>query len=180
VTPADSELITRCVTLNETAAFGELVLRHQSAVRRFLRHLTGGNGALADDIAQETFLQAHRGLERYRGGSRFDVWLLGIAYNLFRNASRRRRLENRAPEADVDGLEAPATGRLADLRQDMAAALEQISPDERLALRMSFQMGLSHGEIASALGWPVGTVKTHIARGKERLREMLLPWKVSP
>ncbi len=180
MTPADPELIARCLTLDDTPAFGELVLRHQSMVRRFLRHLTRGNAALADDLAQETFVQAFRGLGRFRGDSRFEVWLLGIAYNHFRNSRRRTRPENQAPETDMDDLEATPDGRLTDLRQDLASALGQISGDEQLALRMSFQLGLSHAEIAESLGWPVGTVKTHIARGKERLRDILLPWKVSP
>ncbi len=180
MTPADPELIARCLTLNDTAAFGELVLRHQSAVRRFLRHLTRGNAAWADDLAQETFLQAYRGLGRFRGDSRFEVWLLGIAHNHFRNLSRRLRRENPAAPDEIDALEAAPDDRLADLRQDLHSALGRIPDDEQLALRMSFQLGLSHGEIAAALGWPVGTVKTHIARGKERLRELLQPWKVSP
>jgi RNA polymerase sigma factor (sigma-70 family) len=180
VTPADTELVARCLNLYDTAAFGELVLRHQSAVRRFLRHLTRGNAALADDLAQETFLQAYRGLGRFRGSSRFEVWLLGIAYNHFRNLSRRMRREYQAAPAEMEALEATPTGRLADLRQDLATALAQISGDEQLALRMSFEIGLSHGEIAHTLGWPVGTVKTHIARGKDRLRDLMLPWKVSP
>jgi RNA polymerase sigma factor (sigma-70 family) len=179
VTPADPELIARCLKHNDTAAFGELVLRHQSAVRRFLRHMTRGNAAWADDLAQETFLQAYRGLGRFRGASRFEVWLLGIAFNRFRNSSRQMRRENPAPQAEMDSLEAPHTGRLADLRNDLESALKQIPDNEHLALRMNFQLGLSHSEIADALGWPVGTVKTHVARGKERLRDILLPWKVS-
>jgi RNA polymerase sigma factor (sigma-70 family) len=180
VIQADSELIARCLALNDTSAFGELVLRHQSAVRRFLRHLTRGNAALADDLAQETFLQAYRGLARFRSESRFEVWLLGIAYNHFRNSHRRLRRENAATACELDGLVAPSTGRLSDLQQDMDAALASLSLDEQTALRMSFQIGLSHGEIATALQWPLGTVKTHIARGKDRLRELLLSWKVSP
>jgi RNA polymerase sigma-70 factor (ECF subfamily) len=180
VIPADSLLIARCLTLDDTAAFGELVLRHQSVVRRFLRHLTRGDAARADDLAQDTFVRAYRGLDGFRGESRFEVWLLGIAYNRFRNSSRQVRRENPAPETDLDALAAPESGRLEDLRHDIASALGRISADEQLALRMSFQVGLSHGEIAAALGWPVGTVKTRIARGKERLRELLLPWKVSP
>jgi RNA polymerase sigma factor (sigma-70 family) len=88
LTPADSELIALCLLNNDAECFGELVQRHQSAVRRFLRHLTHGNEALADDWAQETFSRAHRGLARFRSDSRFETWLLGIANNQFRNSRR--------------------------------------------------------------------------------------------
>lgn len=180
MTSADSELISRCLTSKDTSAFGELVLRHQSAVRRFLRHLTRGNAALADDLAQETFIRGYESLSHFRGDSRFEVWLLGIAHNQFRNSSRRQRRENPAPECDLKGLRAESTERLTDLQQDIAAAVATLSPDEQVAIGLSFGSGLSHGEIAAVLRWPLGTVKTHIARGKERLREILLPWKENP
>lgn len=180
MTPADSELITRCLTLNDSAAFGVLVLRHQSAVRRFLRHLTRGNAALADDLAQETFLQAYAGLSRFRGDSRFEVWLLGIAFNHFRNSSRRLRREHPAALGETEDPVSPPTERLTDLQQDLDMAMATLSPDEQVAIQLSFGTGLTHGEIATALRWPIGTVKTRIARGKEQLRSLLLPWKVNP
>ena len=91
MTPTDSELISRAALGSDTGAFGELVRRHQSAVRRFLRHLTRGDEASADDLAQETFLQAYRGLGHFRADAPFLTWLLGIAHNQFRNARRRIR-----------------------------------------------------------------------------------------
>jgi RNA polymerase sigma-70 factor (ECF subfamily) len=174
VTPAESELITRCVVGGDTEAYGELVRRHQSAVRRFLRHLTRGDNAQADDLAQEAFLQAYRNLGRFRGDSRFETWILGIAYNCFRNARRRLDATEPLPE-EAPGLVAPAE-RLSDLQQDLAAALLQLSGDEQLALRLSFQFDLTHEEIAGTLRWPLGTVKTHLARGKAKLRELMSAW----
>ena len=158
------------------AAFGELVRRHQSAVRNFLRHLSGGDAALADDLAQETFLTAYRGLARYRGESAFPTWLLGIAHNHWRNARRRQR-DHVALDADENAHPTvPAPTRTTDLRHDLAAALGRLSPDEQTAVHLCYQQGLSHSEIAAVLDWPLGTVKTHLARGKDKLRQLLAVW----
>jgi len=87
VIPADAELIARTLADDDRAAFGALVLRHQSSVRNFLRHLARGDAALADDLAQETFVRAYRGLARFRGDANFSTWLLGIAHNHWRNTT---------------------------------------------------------------------------------------------
>ncbi len=176
MTPADSELIAHCLRNDDTDAFGELVQRHQSAVRRFLRHLTRGDGALADDLAQETFIQAHRGLVRFRPDSRFETWLLGIAHNQFRNSRRRHRGEAALSEMNPEETALPSSERLSDLQLDLASAMNRLSADEQLSLTLNFQMGLSHSEIAAVLERPLGTVKIHITRGKERLRQILSPW----
>jgi len=176
VTPTDSELIARALSESRAEAFGMLVERHQSAVRRFLRHLTRGDAATADDLAQETFIGAYRGLARFRADSRFETWLLGIAYNRFR--SLRRQGHPEAPQSGAEAGEAlePPAERLTDLQQDLASAMARLSEHEQTALRLCFQFGLSHADIASATGWPLGTVKTHVARGKGQLRELLSVW----
>lgn len=179
MTPTDPDLILRCLTSDDTAAFGDLVRRHQSAVRGFLRHLTRGDSARSDDLAQETFIRAWRGLAGYRGGSRFGTWLLGIAYNLFRNERRGQR-NDPAFDAGNEFPAAASTGNLSDLRQDLASALDRLPGDERTALALSLQFSLTHEEIAATTGWPLGTVKTHLSRGKEQLRGLLAAWNPSP
>jgi RNA polymerase sigma-70 factor (ECF subfamily) len=176
----DSELIARVLVSDDHAAFGELVHRHQSAVRHFLRHLSRDDAALADDLAQETFLQAWRGLANYRGASGFSTWLLGIAHNRWRNARRRQRTVPVTPEhlATLEPVPSPAS--LSDLRHDLDRALRTLALEERTALHLCFQQGLSHSEIADVLQWPLGTVKTHINRGKEKLRPLLSSWNPTP
>jgi RNA polymerase sigma-70 factor (ECF subfamily) len=178
VTPSDPELILQCLASDDTAAFGELVRRHQSAVRGFLRQLTHGDAARSDDLAQETFIRAYRGLGGFRGQSLFGTWVLGIAYNQFRNNERGRR-RNPLTDEVAENAAAAATGLQSDLRQDLACALEQLPADERTALHLNLHLALSHEEIASATGWPLGTVKTHISRGKARLRALLSAWNPS-
>src|ERR1044072_1157525 len=78
---SDEPLIARAVVHHDRPAFGELVRRHQSAVRSTWRRLTGGNIAQADDLAQETFLLAYRNLKSFRQEAKFSTWLYRIAYN---------------------------------------------------------------------------------------------------
>lgn len=172
----DSELIARVLVSHDHAAFGDLVRRHQSAVRHFLRHLTGGDAALADDLAQETFVQAWHKLTRFRGASGFSTWLLGIAHNQWRNARRKQRTVSVEPEHLATLEPVPSFAPLSDLRHDLDHALRALADEERTALHLCYQQSLSHPEIAEVLQWPLGTVKTHISRGKDKLRPLLASW----
>lgn len=172
----DPELIARVVVSDDHAAFGELVRRHQSTVRHFLRQLARGDTALADDLAQETFLQAYRGLARFHGHSRFSTWLLGIAHNHWRNARRRSQPVPVEPEHLATLEPVPSPAPLSDLKHDLAHALEALALEERIALHLHYQQGLSHPEIADVLSCPLGTVKTNLNRGKEKLRPLLASW----
>ncbi len=172
----DPELIARVLVSDDHAAFGELVRRHQSAVRHFLRHLSGGDAALADDLAQDTFVQAWHGLAKFSGHSSFSTWLLGIAHNHWRNARRKQRAVPVEPEHLAALEPVPSPAPLSDLRHDLDRALRTLAAEERTALHLCFQQGLSHSEIADVLQWPLGTVKTHLNRGKEKLRPLLASW----
>jgi len=172
----DPELIARVVVSDDHSAFGELVRRHQSTVRHFLRQLAQGDAALADDLAQETFVQAYRGLARFQGHSRFSTWLLGIAHNHWRNARRRRQPVPVEPEHLAALEPVPSPAPLSDLKHDLAQALGALGADERIALHLHYQQGLSHPEIADVLACPLGTVKTNLNRGKEKLRPLLASW----
>src|SRR5215217_6106950 len=103
----DASLIARSLVADDRHAFAELVKRHQSAVRATLRKLTAGNHALADDLAQETFVLAWRNLKSFRQDARFSTWLYRIATNCWLAHARKRREEllgDRDEElADEDG-----------------------------------------------------------------------------
>ena len=177
MSPSDFELITRVVTEDDRAAFGELVRKHQSAVRAFLRQLTRGDAAWADDLAQESFILAYRKLRDFRGEAAFSSWLLGIAHNQFRNARRRQREIPHEIVPETSGDNEPSQADKTALHQDLSSAVAKLSPDEQTALHVCYQQGLTHGEAAEVLGWPIGTVKTHLARSKEKLRQLLAAWK---
>jgi RNA polymerase sigma-70 factor (ECF subfamily) len=179
----DTELIARVLAGDDRHAFGELVRQHQSAVRGFLRRLTGGRHALADDLAQETFVEAYRSLARFHGESAFGTWLFGIAYNRFRNARRHQReTVEWTDEIEIGGAAAghattvPAAPATVDLQQDLAAALARLSADEQSAIHLCYAEGLTHEEAAGVLGCPLGTVKTNVLRAKAKLRTTLRAW----
>lgn len=171
---SDADLIARVLLHEDENAFAELVRRYQSPVRGFLLKMTNGDAHLADDLAQETFLKAWRKLDTFRGGGRFSTWLFGIAHNQWRMHARARRetaLEELAdPPAEPQTEDGATQSRL---RLDVNEALKTLSPAERAAIVLCCQNGLTHEEAARALDCPVGTVKTHILRGKEKLRRRL-------
>lgn len=154
----------------DAAAFGVLVRQYQSPLRGFLRRLTRGDHALADDLAQETFLEAHRKISQFSGAGSFGGWLYAIAWSRFRMEARRRRLEPLGDEADTLA-QTPEAGHIA--RLDLEKAMAQLSAAERAALTLHFALGQSHEDVAAALGLPLGTVKSHIARGREKLKRLL-------
>ncbi len=168
--PPDTELVARVLASDDRRAYAELVRRHQSAVRGLLRRLCAGDAAQADDLAQETFLRAYRSLRSWRGGGRLSTWLYRIAWNGWASQARRQRL----PE-----LPAPAPARdAADAaidRHDLARAMASLRADERAALALAYGQDVTHEEAAAILDCPVGTLKTNILRGKEKLRRMLVP-----
>ena len=175
MTDTDQQLVERVRLLDDRDAFGELVKRHQSAVRRFSRALLQDD-SLADDVAQESFVRAYRSMGAFRGDSSVLTWLLGIAHNQARNA-RRKKKDHLELDPNDPSLAAPADAtRSSDLKNDLERALAQLSADERAALHLCFQEDLSHTEAAAALGWPLGTLKTHVARGKERLKLLMTSW----
>src|SRR5512140_2010817 len=142
----DAELIARVVVQDDRHAFAELVRRHQSPVRATLRRLTAGDHALADDLAQETFMLAYRNLASFRQEARFSTWLFRIATNAFLADARKRKevlLGDRDDDvADDDGDDPTAAADAAGgdhargvaLKMDLERALGALSAGERAAI----------------------------------------------
>jgi RNA polymerase sigma-70 factor (ECF subfamily) len=175
--PADAELVLATIERDDRAAFGELVRRHQSQVRTVLRRLTRGDTALADDLAQETFILAWRNLRKFRFEARFSTWLYRIAFNAWQSEARRKRellldLDDESPAPGTDAFtEMPDIAS----RMDLERAMEILSEGERAAITACYYADLSHEEAALALGLPLGTIKTHVLRAKVKLRARLEP-----
>jgi len=171
----DGDLIARVLVDDDQHAFGELVRRHQSSVRGLLRQLTRTDVALADDLAQNTFLRAYKNIRSFRGEARFSTWLYRIAYNCFREDARRRK---ELVGIDEEQLQAQRDPQVADpgLRHDLMHALSLLPLNERSAVLLCCQNGLSHEEAARVLDIPLGTVKTNVLRGREKLKGTLAAW----
>lgn len=164
------EWLIRRSAAGDNAAFGTLVRQHQSKVRGFLRRLTRGNAALADDLAQETFFEAWRKIAQYRAEGSFGGWLCGIAWSRFL-MDRRKRKEERLEDADETASFDPGPANAAKL--DLERAMARLAVPERAALTLCYALGHSHGEAAAILELPLGTVKSHVLRGREKLQAML-------
>lgn len=149
--------------------FGELVRRHGSAVRGLLRRM-GAQPALADDVAQDAFLLAFEKCAEFRGEGTFAGWIKRIAARLYlKRISREARYvaETTTEEA------APAVDNIG--RVDLDEALKSLNEAERLCVSLCHGAGMSHPEIAAAMNLPLGTVKSHVKRGLDKLRLRLQP-----
>jgi RNA polymerase sigma factor (sigma-70 family) len=156
------------------AAFGELVRRHSSAVRGLMRRM-GAEAALADDLAQDAFLAAFEQIGEFRGEGTFQAWVKRIAARLYVKRWRKdARLEVMAEPPEVEAAMSPGEGAAAD-RIDLDEALRDLPGAERMCVCLCYGGGLSHAEAAAALNTPLGTVKSHVKRGLDRLRRKMAP-----
>ncbi|MBX3476414.1 MAG: sigma-70 family RNA polymerase sigma factor [Brevundimonas sp.] len=149
--------------------FGELVRRHGSAVRGLLRRM-GAEPALADDVAQDAFLQAFEKSAEFRGDGPFAGWVKRIAARLY--LKRRAKEARYTAQSEVEEA-APAVDSVGHM--DLDQALKALSEPERLCVSLCHGAGLSHPEIAAAMNLPLGTVKSHVKRGLDKLRARLQP-----
>ncbi len=170
---SDEELIALTLTSGDRRAYGELVSRHQSRVRAWLRQLTG-DPTDADDLAQETFMKAWEKLRSYRGEGRFVSWLMKLAYNEFLQSRRREERRGRLGASyreETAALQAAGEEGRGELAPDLPRLLSVLGETERQVLLLNYGCGFSHAEIGEVLDIPAGTVKSHIHRGKARIRE---------
>ncbi len=170
---SDNDLIARVISCGDQHAFAELVKRHQSALRASLRKMTNGHVELADDVAQETFILAWKNIGKFRFEAKFSTWLYRIAFNAWQTEVRRKHElllgEDATPEAEPTEPESTAT----NLRHDLARAMVDLSEAEHAAIQQCYYNDLSHDEAAYVLGIPLGTLKTHILRAREKMRQRL-------
>ena len=176
----DEHALLARAAAGDRAAFATLVAQNQGRVRAQLRRLVGADAALADDLAQESFVQAWLHLGEFRGDARFATWLYRIAYRRFLMHLREHDSRDRH-EATTDAAGNPTEPvhhpqPAQTLRIDMDRALGRLPDDERAALVHCYHLDLTHDEAAAVLGVPLGTLKSQVARGKARLAELLAAW----
>jgi RNA polymerase sigma-70 factor (ECF subfamily) len=166
-------------------AFNGLVELHQRAVYHLCFRMLGSGGS-AEDAAQDAFLSAYRNIRTFKGGA-FRPWLMRIASNACIDELRRRRrrpavsLHAPVPGSDdpidvADTTAGPEAEAMRREQQDVIqSALLRLPTDQRLAVVMCDIQGFAYEEIAEAMRTSVGTVKSRIARGREKLRRELAP-----
>lgn len=168
-------MIARVVALNDAVGFGILVDRYQGKVRGYLRQMTR-ESALADDLAQETFIRAWDKIASFSGRGSFSSWLMAIAHNQFLQAMRKSKRERQfLEEIDAEtrerdiGPRAMTSSTSSEL-PDLPKVLAILTGPEQAVMMLGYGFGFSHAEITEITGLALGTVKSHIHRGKARIR----------
>ncbi len=174
----DTELVERAKH-GDADAYGELVVRYQTLAARTAYVITG-DGADADDAAQEAFVKAFYALDRFRPGAPFRPWLLRIVAN---EAINRRKAAGRRPTVGLSvaadrpsadtALSPEGAAVAAERRELVLAALRRLPDEDRLVIAYRYFFDLSEAEMADALGVARGTVKSRLSRAMARLRGLL-------
>ncbi len=162
-------LIARSAILDDRDAFGQLVVAYEAEVRRLFMRLTR-DPALADDLAQETFLKAYISIKSFKGISRFSTWIYRIAYNEFYDWSRKSR---EASGEDLENLSHESVSDNMDARIDVNGALLMLNEVQRSVAVLFFMEDKPVKEVAKIMNMPEGTVKSHISRAKQNLVKLL-------
>ena len=193
---SDIALVTQVAVFRNKKAFDQLVRKYQSPVRRFFLNQTAGDEQLSDDLAQETFIKAYVNITKFRGMSSFSTWLMRIAYNVFYDEVRKRKVETvsfeeggrRKEEGDYShpqiyrqnsslqqdySLTSHLSPLASSLKMDIYSALALLKPDERTCITLQLIDGYPIDQIAKVTGIAENTVKSHLHRGKEKMANYL-------
>jgi len=169
--------VARAFRAGDEAALAEAYRRWAGLVHTVARRSLG-SAADADDVTQVVFVGAWRGRSTFDPDrARLSTWLVGIARHAIADAHRARVRHLRTERALATSLVTePDAGAPADATLDrvlLADELDQLGDPGRTILRLAFDHGLTHSQIATELAMPLGTVKSHVRRGLARLRERL-------
>jgi RNA polymerase sigma-70 factor (ECF subfamily) len=168
----DLKWIMQVTLLGNKQAFDPLVRKYQSPIRRFFLNLTMGDGALSDDLAQETFIKAYLQLSSFQGLSGFSTWLFRIAYNVFYDSVRAQKHLYDTPLDEVDRFMSVESDFSAE-KTDLYAAMRKLRREERTAILLCYMEGMSHSQAAKVMNCPLGTLKSYVSAGKTKLAHLL-------
>ena len=157
-------------------AFAELVQQRQNWIRNLMRRCCGDMN-LADDLAQQVFMQAWRTIPQLQRSDRFGGWLKRLAINVWLQHQRRGDPLKHADEYDES---APPHKDATSVAMDLDRALATLADEVRLCIVLSYHERMTHGEIAELTGLPLGTIKSHIRRGTQRLQKLLSAYRDTP
>jgi RNA polymerase sigma-70 factor, ECF subfamily len=194
--PEDEEELVRRAQENDPQAVDQLARRYQKKVYALAYQFCGFDPEEARDTAQEALLQVFRNLKHFEGRSRFSTWLYRVVVNTCLDARRRRRRwvemvfpwragkgDNGDPDKGLDSLPAPEDGMdpvsnlsADELKRDVAGALRKLSKNQRTVFQLKVFQEMSIPEIAGITGMAEGTVKSHLFRATQSIREQLRRW----
>ena len=180
-TVAEARLVVQALAGSQPA-FEQIVGRYQRPVVSLIARITGDR-ALAEDLAQETFVKAFRNLAAFDTTRRLSSWLFRIAHNTAIDAIRR----SRPPPGSMAATQIASTGprhepatppepdpvERQELRRALEAALSELRADQRAAIVLRYENGLSFDEIGTVLGVPEVTARSHVHRARKELARLL-------
>ena len=169
----DDSLVIEQVRGGRTDAFSHVVERYQAPIARYLSRMTG-NHDVTQDLAQDTFIQAYRGILKTTSELSFKAWLYKIATNNARQYHRRRQLLSFLPFTGSEnfsvGGDDPVSDSVGD-RLMVQQAMLKVSHDRRTCMVLHFVEGLKYREIAEVIGTTEEAVRKQVARGSKDFRE---------
>ena len=164
----DIRWVTQVALLGDKTAFDKLTCKYQSPIRRFFVNLTAGDTQLSDDLAQETFIKAYLNITAFKGISGFSTWLYRIAYNVYYDSVRAHKKYADINEWEIDSQHQTQNEFSAE-KMDIYKALKLLRKEEQTAVLLFYMEDKTHNEISKIMNCPLGTVKTYILKGKEKL-----------
>jgi RNA polymerase sigma factor RpoE len=181
----ETELVKRAQK-GDTDAYDDLVRRYQERIYATVYHMTS-NHEDANDLAQEAFIKAYQALKSFKGGSSFYTWVYRIAVNKTINflKQRKNRVQmslndldfNAEHDPDLVALVSEKTPRrdlnLAELQEQLNAALQKLSDHHRLVVTLHDVQGMSHEEIAAIMDCNIGTVRSRLFYARQQLQAYL-------
>ena len=178
----DDRLVQKTLA-GDLKAYGAIVDRYRSRIYSLAYRMLGDRDR-AEDAAQEAFIRAYRGLERYRLSGKFGAWLFATASNVCIDRLRQRPFAAASTD-DPAWRETPARGASvsppaaygrSEIQQQVHGALGRLPHAQRLAVTLVHIQGLSYDEAAEVIGQPVNTVKSHTHRARKTLKRLLGPY----
>ena len=170
----DEAQVVALVRTGDTDAFAEIVEHYQEPIIRYLYRLTG-DYEVAQDLAQDTFLQAYKGILKTRSELSFKAWLYRIATNNALQLRRRKRLLSFIPfansgKSDISTIEAPSD--CVGERIAIKEALLKVPDEQRACMVLHFVEGLKYREIGEILSVKEDAVRKRVARGSREFRRI--------
>lgn len=171
----ERELLKR-LRSGSRSAFEALMDRYDRRLYNLALRMLDGDAGEAEDAAQDIFVEIHRALPSFRGGSRLDTWVHRIAVNVCLQRRRNKRLPTGELDEALPSLDGPdplGEAVRSELRDRVGAAVQTLPEGQREVVLLHGMQGLSYAEVAEALGCPVGTVKSRLSTAFKRLRTLL-------
>ena len=162
--------------------FIELIAAEQESLRRFLRGLCNGDGFRADDVAQEAMLKAYLSFEHFQRRSRFSTWLFRIAYNCWHDHLKKNDNWPSIDDSDNGAAVRKEAQKVPDEsdplarsheHQQLYMAIGRLSVHEQAVILLYYMEDKPIKEIETITGMPSGTVRSHLSRAREHLKQYL-------